>query len=408
MEIFDKYTEEKLEKLEEQIKAGLRKLANETTLSWEELVSQLGIDIHPDEFRKRAYGYQEYDYINRQRLTSIATQEEIETLNERIAKLQIEKTKVSDMKIYVNKKLREISRNENLFELANDLVNAMENHYPLISPDEYIGTTVGANEGILMLSDWHIGMEIENSWNVFNTNILYKRIDYLVERTVESCFANGVKKLHLVFIGDIISGLIHSTIRIENREDVIKQTLIASEVISEMIQYLSRYFEIDVHFSVGNHDRVTPNKTDSLDNESFGYLIRQMVMLRTKSLIKPITYTDNKIDEELITFDCLGWKMVATHGDKFGKKTDMISKITSMLKYVPDYVLMGHLHQHYESTTGETELIINPSLSGVDTYAKNLGFTGRPAQKLLIMNEKIGKLCTYNIYLDKIEDKLAI
>lgn len=163
---------------------------------------------------------------------------------------------------------------------------------------------------------------------------------------------------------------------------------------------LSRNFEIDVHFTVGNHDRVMANKFDSLDGENFGYLMKYMIELRTKNL-RNVNITSNKVDDELITFESLGWKIVATHGDKFGKKTNIIDKLTSMLKYVPDYVLMGHLHQHYESTTGEAELIINPTLSGVDTYAKNLGLIGRPAQKLLIINEKVGKYCTYNIYLDK-------
>lgn len=401
--MFETYEEDKLKRLDRRVKTGLRKLRKETDLSWEELIEQLGENIHPDEFRKRSYGYQEYEYLNQHKLSQNATQEELELLNERRIELQKEKVKVTDMKTYVNKKLREISRNENLLELARDLVNAMEGHYPLIPSRVPKSTrTTEEVEAILVLSDWHIGIEIENSWNKFNLEILKERLAYLKGKTIDYCKENKVNKLHVVICGDIISGLIHSTIRIENRIDVVQQTLMASEIISELLQYFAMFFDVEVYNSVGNHDRVTANKSDNMDKESFGYLMQEMINLRCSKL-QNVHFNENTIDDELITFDCLGWKVVATHGDKFGRKTDIISKLTSMLKYVPDYVIMGHLHQHYESTFGESELIINPSLSGVDTYAKNLGLIGRPAQKLLIIDKKIGKKCGYSIYLDNLE-----
>lgn len=72
-----------------------------------------------------------------------------------------------------------------------------------------------------------------------------------------------------------------------------------------------------------------------------------------------------------------------------------------MLGYVPDYVCVGHLHQHVENTYGKTELIINPSLSGTDSYAKNYGLVGKVGQKLMIFSREHGKECTYNIDVDR-------
>ena len=77
------------------------------------------------------------------------------------------------------------------------------------------------------------------------------------------------------------------------------------------------------------------------------------------------------IDDEIITFNVFNDKIVATHGNNFGNLNTYIPKLTSMLGYVPDYVCVGHLHQHVEKTYGKTELIVNPSFSGVDSYAKN-------------------------------------
>lgn len=115
---------------------------------------------------------------------------------------------------------------------------------------------------------------------------------------------------------------------------------------------------------------------------------------------KYISIHDNIIDDEIITFNVFNDKIVATHGNNFGNLNTYIPKLTSMLGYVPDYVCVGHLHQPIERSYGSTELIVNPSFSGVDTYAKNMGLVGKPMQKLLLFSEEYGKEATFNINLD--------
>ena len=185
MEILNKYNEDKLNTLENRVRAGISKLNNETNLSWKELVDVLKLDIHPDEFRKRAYGYQEYEYVHMNALRNGCTKEEINLLNDKLMELQKERTKINDMRNHVNRKLRDVARRENMFELARELVFHMDNQYPLIK--EVDVTNDGTNEGILMLSDWHIGIEINNSWNVFNTEVLFERTALLTYNAIQHC-----------------------------------------------------------------------------------------------------------------------------------------------------------------------------------------------------------------------------
>ncbi|HSQ89561.1 metallophosphoesterase, partial [Romboutsia sp.] len=239
-----------------------------------------------------------------------------------------------------------------------------------------------------------------NHWNKYDTEIMKERMSYLKQRVIQIGLENNISRIRVVCIGDIISGLIHSTIRLENREDVVTQSILASEVISELLTSLSTLFKVDLYYVVGNHERISANKSESLDKENFGYFILEMIKLRCNNL-KGLTIHENEIDDELITFKIFKENIVATHGNNFGNLNTYIPKITSMLGYVPDYICVGHLHQPIEKSYGMTELIVNPSFSGVDTYAKNMGLVGKAMQKLMIFSEEYGKEATFNIDLNR-------
>lgn len=307
---------------------------------------------------------------------------------------------MSDLRSEINRQVRELSRFESMISLSKELSSKLNLEKPLLTKKKIFES--GEKEAILLLSDLHIGIVNNNYWNKYDTDVMIERMKYLRSRVIKTCVDNDVKKVHLCLLGDIISGIIHSTIRLENRENVVKQSLIASEVFSELIYELSKVVDIELHFAVGNHGRTTANKNDSLDNENFEYFIREMIRLRCQN-IENFSISKNVIDDEIISFKIFNDYIIATHGDKFGNINSYIPKITSLVGEIPNYICIGHLHNHFENSYGNTELIVNPSFSGVDTYAKNLGLIGRPSQKLIIFSEGYGKESTHQIYLDKIK-----
>ena len=382
------------------IEACVGKLKKEepfSSMGWGEIVDYLGLDCHPDNLRKGAYYIKKYnDYLNNNNENSPIS------YDEKLLKKEIEikkmTNKMSDMRNLVNRMIKEQSRFEDMLDCAREIAKDFDLSKPLLSNPPVI--TSGNKEGLLLISDWHIGLVCENHWNKFDTEIAKERLSFLKQRVMDICLHNNVKKINVCCCGDLISGIIHNNLRLENRENVVQQSIIVVEMISELLASLSTLFEVDFYYVVGNHERISANKNDSLDKENFGYFILEMIKCRCANL-KGLTIRDNTIDDEIITFNIFKDKIVATHGNNFGNLNTYIPKLTSMLGYIPDYVCVGHLHQHVEKTYGKTELIVNPSFSGVDSYAKNYGLVGKVGQKLMIFSKEYGKECTYNIDVER-------
>lgn len=363
-------------------------------MGWGELVDYLEMDYHPDSLRKGAYFLKKYyDYIQEESMSNMSSSE-IEKINEKILELKKERVKLSDLNSMLNKKIREQSRHENILECAREIAKDFNQQKPLLSNPPIVKS--GNKEGLLLLSDWHVGLECKNNWNEYNLEIAKLRLSFLKQRVIDICLHSDISKLNICCMGDIISGIIHNNLRLENRENVVQQSIVAAEMISELLTSLSTLFKVDFYYVVGNHERISQNKNDSLDKESFGYFILEMIKYRCANL-SGLTIHKNNIDDEIISFNIFKDKIIAAHGNNFGNLNTYIPKLTSMLGYVPDYVCVGHLHQHIEKTYGNTELIVNPSFSGVDSYAKNYGLIGKVGQKLIVFSEEYGKECTYNI-----------
>lgn len=389
-----------MENFDKVVEACVGKLNKEEpfySLSWGEIADSFNLEYHPDNLRKGAYFIKKYyDYLQNKKLENMSS-EELEKINEKLIELQKETIKFQDKKNLFNRQLREQTRFEQMLECARDCADMFDKDKPLLSNPPVLRS--GNKEGILLLSDLHIGIVNNNHWNKYDVEVMKERMSYLKQRVIQIGLENNLSRIRVVCIGDIISGLIHSTIRLENRENVVEQSIIASEVISELLQSLCTLFKVDLYYAVGNHERISASKSDSLDKENFGYFILEMIQLRCKDL-NGLTIHENTVDDEIITFDVFRDKIVATHGNNFGNLNTYIPKLTSMLGYVPDYVCVGHLHQPVEKSYGNTELIINPSFSGVDTYAKNIGLVGKPMQKFMIFSEEYGKEATFNIKLE--------
>ena len=382
------------------IEACVGKLNKEepfSSMGWGEIVDYLELNCHPDTLRKGAPFVKKCTdfYLSNSENNPIPYDEKLLKKEIEIKKMT---NKMSDMRNLVNKMIKEQSRFEDMLDCAREIAKDFDLSKPLLSNPPVI--TSGSKEGLLLLSDWHIGLVCQNHWNEFNTEIAKERLSFLKQRVIDICLHNNVKKINVCCCGDLISGIIHNNLRLENRENVVQQSIIVVEMISELLASLSTLFKVDFYYVVGNHERISANKNDSLDKENFGYFILEMIKCRCANL-KGLTIRDNTIDDEIITFNIFKDKIVTTHGNNFGNLNTYIPKLTSMLGYVPDYVCVGHLHQHVEKTYGKTELIVNPSFSGVDSYAKNYGLIGKVGQKLMIFSEEYGKECTYNIDIER-------
>ena len=318
-----------MENFDKIVEACVGKLNKEepfSTMGWGEIVDYLEIDYHPDNLRKGAYFLKKYhDYLQDEKMQSMSS-DEIEKLNEKILELKKERVKLSDLNSMLNKKIREQSRHENMLECARDIARDFNQVKPLLSNPPIIKS--GDKEGLALLSDWHIGLECENHWNEYNLEIAKERVSFLKQRIIDICLHNDVTKLNICCCGDMISGIIHNNLRLENRENVVEQSIIVVEMISELLSSVSTLFKVDFYYVVGNHERISQNKNDSLDKENFGYFILEMIKYRCANL-SGLTIHKNNIDDELLSPSSIAEFVGVSKATLYRKFKEIIDKTPS-------------------------------------------------------------------------------
>lgn len=316
-------------------------------------------------------------------------EQEKEDIKDLINEFRKERFKLSDERTQERAYLRRISREETLKEIATDAAKEIAKTKNLLSPSYNAAERAGYNEAILQLSDWHYGIDIDNPWNTFNPEICKKRINKLLDEVICFCYTFGVNKLHLVNLGDLISGRIHSTIRLESRCDVITQTMMVSEILSEFISTLTAEgINIEYYDCLDNHSRLEPIKADSLELESLARIIPWYLATRLDSN-KLFNINYNEFGADIITFPVLNGKyMVAgVHGHK-DRPNKVVDNLTLMTKLNYDLILTAHLHHFQIDEKNQVVVISNGSLMGTDTYAKDFRLSARPSQNIILVNEQ--------------------
>lgn len=312
------------------------------------------------------------------------TEKSDDTEDLKLLRLKKMLVQISDERVQNNAYIRKMSREETIKEIAFDFARVMSDK-KLLSPPKFDIPAEAEIEGILMISDWHYGIDVDNYFNVYNPDICRDRIGQLRDKVIHFGKLYGINKLHCVNLSDLISGRIHNTIRLENRIDVITQIMQVSEIVAELLSDLSAKFYIEYRDVTDNHSRLEPNKKDSLELETLTRIIPWYLeqRLRDNDRVK-ILY--NTYADDIISFRSMGWEVVGVHGHK-DKPTQVIDNMTHMTRKVPDLVLTAHLHHWAGEEEHECVRLSNGSLMGVDTFAQDLRLTSRPSQTFIAVSK---------------------
>lgn len=371
-------------------------LSDDTCLTWIEVCLLLDLPWDENELLRNAEINQEVELDRQEELynqeVELLQTKEWQALENKKDEIQKEKMILSDKKTEINRYLRKWARAENLLNEIKQACQEVAGTIPLKRLPSKENTN---REGILLLSDWHVGQYSSNSWNTFNEVELRKRVSFVTERALHYARLNMVDKLHCFVLGDLINGLIHITTRINNQDQVIHQVILAAELLTQMFNEISKEIPVIAYFSRGNHDRVSPNKKESIDAESFFDLIPWYLKSRFNPQDTSVTLVDNEIDPEIIRAEILGHVCFGVHGHK-DKPQQAAKRLATFLKEIPEFIFMGHYHSGLELDDNGTEIIVNSSLCGTDDFAVSLRRNSKAGQKLLILTPE-GRECTYNI-----------
>jgi hypothetical protein len=308
-----------------------------------------------------------------------------------------ERIRKQDQRREYQKLIRNQSRFENLQSEIVAAIEELNQTKPLnFEPDIILGQE--GKEGLALFSDWHYGSDVKNRFNTYDKHIFRLRLEKLVTKIINNGLNNNIQTLHVAQIGDIIAGQIHTANRVMSDENIIKQIQVVSEVLAEVLIKFAETFENVVYYNViGNHSRTIANKTETGIKENFEYLIPWFLQTRLANIpnIKIVTDEDGVIETNI-----LGHKIALVHGN-YDSVNTVSERLSQSFGYLFQYIMMGHIHHHYEKEIGlHTQIIVNSSLIGSDDYAVQKRLISKPAQKFLIFNSDDGIECEYNIALN--------
>lgn len=307
--------------------------------------------------------------------------------------LQKAKQQLSDERIELNRQIRQEARKESYVDMVKRII--CENVEPVNIPVHY--TLFNSETDLLChLTDIHTGIEIDNWHNKFNEEVLKERIEKYTSDILDIRGMHQSQDCYIV-IGEIISGLIHNNLRLQNNMDLMEQFKYVSELISSMLIRLSNNFNhIYVYTTQGNHSRIVAKKEDALDGENMDVLLPFYLKARLQN-INNIKICDNIIEPEIAMFDIRGNKVFSSHGHK-DKPSSVVQNFTMMFGIKPDIVLLGHRHTNGLTTVYDTKVIESGCVSGADQYSVSIRKVNKPEQTVSVIGEK-GLICLYDIQL---------
>lgn len=370
---------------------------------YEELSERLfgdGSCFSATEVRKRMYGMKAViDAIEREGEDAIRSTDKMSELDRKKIELQAERQKFYDQRNAFNKLVRERSRQEELNEIL--VKSIQEGDLPRLDYefDPYGVVAQSDNDLLVSLNDIHYGATVENYWNTYNSDICREMMCRYLDRIIQIARTHSSQNCIVWANGDEISGNIHKSITVTNKENVIEQIKGVSELIAEFIAELSKHFVTVAFVSVaGNHSRLDPNKDNALVSERLDDLIEWYLAARLQSFENVVIGGGEKVDETMYLIDVRGKTYCGVHGD-FDGSANKIQALQTMVRKPLYAVLSGHLHHCKMDDVQGIRTIMAGSFLGMDDYCVQKRIYGRPEQMVCVCDET-GVRCSYNVSLN--------
>lgn len=294
------------------------------------------------------------------------------------------------------KLIRNEARLDNRFELIESIIKTTGENDFTISP---IVSNESNNDMIICLSDLHIGATYSGSFGKYNSDIAKTRLSQYLGEIIKIQKTHNSEKCFVALLGDLVSGNIHSTIAISNRENVIEQVKICAELVSNFVYELSKCFtEVNIAFVNGNHSRLT-RKDDAVKDERLDDFIPWYLQAKI-SHIPNVNLIEDRIDSTLASIEVRGNMFLLCHGDYDNFSKSGIADLVLMLGFKPCGVLFGHYHTCAVSDIANIKLIRSGSLGGSgDDYTIQKRIIGNPSQMVCIV-ENSGVKTYYPVELN--------
>lgn len=368
-------------------------------MSWDELADVINKETGNEDMPYSSAAYRKpYQQAKRFYEAGVFENADIEELKSVKEELEKERVKVRDERNELKRVIREEARKESYLEQVMRAVSEYSGK-PL-EYDESRRLEVyedGGNDMVVSMTDLHTGIEIHNSFNTFDQDVLKQRLNHYLDRIFEIQERHRSENV-CVILSELVSGLIHTPLRIENNQNLIEQFLTVTDYLSQFLTELSyRFEEVHVYICPGNHSRLVANKDNSLKGENIDHLAIPFLEAKLQNF-ENIMFHRNEVEESVAMFYIRGKLVMCSHGDK-DDPGSVVQKFTLMFGIRPDIVYLGHRHTNGMMTVYDVKVIQSGSLSGSDSYCMDKRLKNKPEQTVSIITED-GLDCLYDIKFD--------
>ena len=374
-----------------------RALSNKTFSYKEWAKSLLNENIYGEENTRRCFVFFEkfLSILENDEINNIQDENKLQEILIAKKELEKERKKIQTINLEYNQYVRDISR----FELFNEKIKeAIDNMPALIFSNTIQDKFNSKQTAVLCISDAHNGVEINMQTvfnepiNIYSPDILKKRLNKLADTVIKDYKNNfNYKKLIVFDLGDGIQNILRLSDIAKLKTGVIDSVLQYAEMISQFLNKIQNELNIQIEFSClgGNHSELRLISTGrNWESENLGKVIREFIALRLKDNqnIKVDPYSDFSFKQ------IEGINILAIHGDDSKKNINEISYWEQYHNITIDILLMGHFHHQEQislgySPTGDKEIIIVPSLIGIDEFSRKNRKLARAGAKFILFED---------------------
>lgn len=352
-----------------------------------------GNDFGESTYRKKYTSFQKMLSANQNKFVNIESQ---------LKELDIQKRELERAKIQFRDERNAWQRQNYIDARVEQKLDLLENELKSqgrinFKPTDIQNRSINSNNDLLvMLSDLHIGQCFDSHFGKYDSFIAQQRLNEYLNKIIEIKDRHNSENCYVSLQGDLLSGSIHKVLAITNRENVIEQIKIASELISSFCYELTKYFShVELSNVSGNHSRID-RKEDALHDERLDDLIAWNVGC-TLNHIPNFSINGNNIDNGICEINIRNKKYVSVHGDYDPYNRQGVSTLVTFLGYCPYAILYGHMHTCSVDETNGIKMIRGGSLSGSgDSYTIEKRLSGKPSQMVCVCTDH-GVECYYPI-----------
>jgi len=356
-----------------------------------------GKEYSSDVARRMMYGSRRtLELLGEEAAKRITSDDILSELDAKRIEVQKERQKFFDQRNALNKVIRERSRQEELNEILSDAIRS--GNLPQLN---YQRTEIepSDNDLLVSLNDIHYGANIQNYWNTYNSDVCRMMMCRYLDKIISIAKTHGSENCIVWANGDEISGNIHQSIAITNKENVIDQIKGVSELIAEFLAELSKHFKTVTYVSVaGNHSRIDPNKDKALISERLDDLVEWYLAARLQNFENVFVGGGEKVDHTMYLIEVRGKIYCGVHGD-FDGSSGKVQALQTMAQKPLYAVLSGHLHHNKIDDVQGIKTIMAGSFLGMDDYCVQKRIYGR-AEQMVCVCDSDGVRCSYPVPLN--------